>query len=232
MKLIFKIAALAFVLAVLFGVSFALWGTWFEQLFTRDACIAWFTRIKVYGWAAGIGLLLADLLLPIPATGIMAAMGSVYGVFWGTIVSSVGSAGAGLVGYGFARLLGRRGVRFLASEAELDRFRAVFNTWGGGAVIISRMLPILPEVISILAGIAPMRIGAFVSALLLGTVPTCFVFVYMGHLSKSVPGYGMAAAIFVPLLLWPLFLKLFVNGKSIGEQSAPAPAERKKSVET
>ena len=212
MKLFLKIFALALFFALLFVLGFELWGEWFETVFDQQACVAWFAEIRGYAWAVGIGLLVADILLPVPATGIMAALGSVYGTLAGGLIAVAGSAGAGIIGYALARLAGGRAVGWLASEEERARFQSFFDRWGGGAVIASRILPILPEVMTILAGLARMQWSRFLAALMLGTVPTCFLFSALGHVARSVPVYGTALAVFIPLALWPLFLKFVYNG--------------------
>ena len=206
MKLALKIFLITLLLALGFLLAFKMWGNHIETFFSQQACAQWFQEIRGWAWAVGIGLLIADLLLPIPATGIMAALGSVYGIWLGGFIAAAGSAGAGFSGYGLARLAGRKGVRWLANNAELARFKAFFDRWGGWGVIVSRILPILPEVMTILAGLARMDLKRFSAALLLGTIPTCFLFAYLGHASRTDPGYGIAAAVVLPLLLWPVFL--------------------------
>lgn len=208
MKLFLKIFAIILILAVLFVAGFAVWGDQFERVLSQKECIIWFSQIKPFAWAIGIGLLMVDLLLPIPATGIMAALGSVYGLWLGTIISIVGSGGAGVLAYGVARYAGKNATRFLASNEELEQFQELFNSWGGAAIIVSRMMPILPEVMTILAGIAKMNIGKFLTALFLGTIPTCFLFTYLGDASQSKPLWGMVLAVIMPLAVWPVFLKL------------------------
>ena len=216
MKVLLKVLAVAVVLAALCMFGFELWGEDFERLFNQEACAAWLARTGAWAWAAAIGLLVVDLFLPVPATGVMAALGSVYGPVLGALVGATGSALAGLLGYGLARLGGRRAGRWIASPDELARFQRFFDRWGGVAIILSRMLPILPEVVAVLAGLARMRLRRFVPALLLGTVPTAALFAWLGHASRAEPWYGMVVAVVVPLLLWPLFLHL------VGRDSAEA----------
>ncbi|BBO87566.1 TVP38/TMEM64 family protein [Desulfosarcina ovata] len=206
MKLAAKLFFIAVLLGVIFAASFELWGAKLELLFSQEACAQWFDQIRTWAWLVGIGLLIGDILLPIPATGIMAALGSVYGVWMGGLIAVVGSAGAGFTGYGLARLAGEKGARLLASEGELMRFKTVFDRWGGWGIIVSRILPILPEVMTILAGLARMDLRRFSAALLLGTLPTCLLFAFLGHASKGDPGYGVFLAVVLPLLLWPIFL--------------------------
>lgn len=99
MRFFLKVLAIAVVLAGLFALAFALWGDTFERLFSQQACRRWFEEIRPFAWAVAIGLLVADIVLPIPATGVMAAVGSVYGPVLGAVVGAVGSASAGVVGY-------------------------------------------------------------------------------------------------------------------------------------
>lgn len=211
MKLVAKIVLVMAVLAVVFIVQFELFGQRFEILFSQERCIEWFNEIKPYGWAVALVLLVGDLLLPVPATGIMAALGNVYGIGTGTLLGTLGSAGAGFTGYFLARFLGPKGSSRLASQEELDRFREFFDRWGGMAIIISRILPILPEIMAILAGLARMHPARFSLALLLGTVPTSLLFAWIGAASRSMPAFGILAAVLIPLLLWPLFLHFAVR---------------------
>lgn len=113
----------------------------------------------------------------------------------------------------------------MASQVEIERFRALFDRWGGAAVIANCMLPILPELISILAGLAPMNLRRFLAALLLGTVPTCLLFSYLGYASRNAPAFGIAASVLLPLMLWPFFLKWF---SAITRSNAPMGFTQKK----
>jgi len=207
-KLSLKVLLIAFVLAAVFGATFVLWGGWFDTILSQEECVEWFQSIRHVAWLVAIGLLIADLLLPIPATGVMAALGVVYGVWIGAAVGAAGSVLAALLGYGLARLTGRRGIRWIAGDEEVERFRAFFDRWGGAAVIVSRVLPILPEVTAILAGLAPMRFRRFLAALLLGTIPVAILFAGLGSASAEAPWAGILAAVLIPLIFWPGFLWL------------------------
>ena len=208
MRLMLKVLAAAVVLGGLCLAGFEVWGETFERLFSHEACTEWFGEIRPWAWAVAMGLLVADLVLPVPATGVMAALGSVYGVALGSAVGAAGSALAALAGYGLARLGGERLARLVSSAEERSRFQSLFDRWGGAAIICSRILPILPEVVSVLAGLARMRLGRFAAAVLLGTVPTALLFAWLGHASRAEPWYGMVVAVAVPLVIWPVFVRL------------------------
>jgi len=207
-RLVLKLLAVAVILALAMLAVFALWGGRLEELFSQEACARWFQDARPYAWAVAILLLAGDLVLPVPATGIMAALGSVYGPWLGGFIGAAGAAASGLIGYTLARLGGRPLARRLASDQERARFQALFDRWGGLAVIISRAMPILPEVVSLLAGLARMRPGRFAAALVLGCLPTAFFFAWLGHASREQPWWGLVLAVGIPALIWPVFLHL------------------------
>ena len=208
MRLIFKILAIFLILSFLLVLSYELLGSRFEVMLNQEQCARWFARIKPYGWLIGIGLLVLDILLPVPATGVMAALGKIYGIIGGTLAGAAGTGIAGLVGYGMARLAGKHGSRWVASGREIERFRHFFDRWGGYAVIISRAMPVMPEVITILAGLSGMRFYHFAAALMAGAFPVAFFFAWIG----AYPGFssttGIIIATLIPLLIWPIFNRM------------------------
>lgn len=213
MKLVLKLIAVIFILTVLLGTGFVIWGQEFERIFSQKECIAWFKQIKPEAWMIGIGLLVGDLFLPIPAPGIMAALGDVYGLWVGVLISIAGSVIAGVIGYSFAWLFGQKGMRLLASEKEITKFRNIFEIWGGPALIITRIIPIMPEVITILSGFTRMRLSLFLAALLLGTIPTCFLFVWLGSISAPNHGYIIILTVMLSLAGWPVCLRMMYKKK-------------------
>jgi len=213
MKLALRVLAVAAVLAVLCLLTFALWGDRFETVFGRQACVEWFRQTRPIAWLAAIGLLVSDLLLPVPATGVMAALGNVYGVPLGALIGATGSILAALIGYSLARLAGLKGIRWIAHDDEIARFRTFFDRWGGLAIIASRALPILPEVTTVLAGLSRMTFWRFLAALLLGTLPVALLFAFIGHAAADRPWYGILLASGIPLLIWPLALGLIRRGR-------------------
>ena len=208
MKPVIKLFALFLVIAILFAFLFGLTGNFFDAMFNMESSKELFLEMPLYGWLAGIALLISDIVLPVPATGIMAALGAVYGVLAGTLVSVTGSAAAGLAGYAAGKFLGKRGSRWIATEQELERFRTFFDTWGGYAIILSRIMPLLPEVLTILAGLSRMKFSRFFASLLAGTIPVSLLFVWIGQSSEASPGIGIIVAVIIPAVIWPLFLKL------------------------
>ena len=203
-----KLLLLIIVPGLIIGLTFALWGGFFETLFNQQKFIETY-QYSPYAWIIGILLLAGDLFLPIPASAVMSAMGSLYGIYWGTAISFCGSCLAGLSAYVLARLLGKSKLANICSAEELDEYQELFNKWGAHAVIICRAFPILPEVITLLAGFSRMNFRKFSLALITGTLPVSFLFAYLGHISVDEPYWGMAVAVLIPLGLWVIFSRWF-----------------------
>lgn len=194
------IAVLAIVLLII--VPFLIWGDQLETFFSGDGTVEWFQSFGRWAWAAAIGLMLADLLLPIPGSAVMAAMGIIYGPVWGGIVSATGSLLAGSLAYGICRTVKRERVLWLTSEDGMARIESLFETWGGWLVAASRWLPVLPETVSIVAGLARMPARVYFPALFCGSVPLGFAYATAGHVGSARPGLTLLAAALAPLVLW------------------------------
>ena len=194
------------VLAVLVLIPFLLWEDQLMAMF-KDATVAqmWIQNYGPWGWLAIISLLVADLFLPIPATAVMSAAGYVYGPFIGGVISMIGSVLCGMLAYGLTRLFGRRAAEWLAGAEGLAENERLFERAGPWLVILSRWLPMLPEIVTCLAGLARMKFGLFLVTLLCGTVPPAFTYAALGSLFDSQPVVAFSLSMLLPVLLWLAF---------------------------
>jgi uncharacterized membrane protein YdjX (TVP38/TMEM64 family) len=203
-----KLLLLFFGLSVLILITFGLFGDHFDFLFSGEKGRELFESADKWAGPVGAGLLISDLLLPIPTTVVIGAMGATLGVleaaFWGW----VGLTLAGFSGYGLARWGGSKWADRLASPEEQKRYQHLFDTWGGLAVVLSRMLPILPEVLSVLAGLYGMHVKRFAVAVTLGSIPPALAFAWIGKQAIVHPGPAIWGLVFLTAILWLLFLKL------------------------
>lgn len=197
-----RLALWFLVLGSLILLIWGIWGDHWTERFTLDGSIKWMEGTGRWAWAAGISLLVSDLVLPVPGTIVISALGYIYGVFLGGIFASVGLVLAGLLGYGVGRLLGERRARFWLGARDYEVGQRLFLKGGGWAVALSRALPILPEVISCTAGLVKMPFRRFVVALICGSLPMGFVFAAIGSAGKEAPGWTVALSLLVPGALW------------------------------
>ena len=191
-------------LAVLVLIPFLIWGEGFERAFTQTAAVEWLRGYGAWAWAAGIALLSLDLMLPIPATAVMAALGFIYGPLAGGAIGAAGAFLSGSIGYGLCRLFGRGAALRILGEKDLERGERLFREVGGWLVVLSRWLPIFPEVIACMAGLARMPARAFFTALACGSLPLAFVFAAVGHAGVERPLLAIGLSALLPPVLWLL----------------------------
>ena len=119
-----------------------------------------------WAWAVGIALIWADLVLPVPQTVVIAALGIIYGTVLGGLLGSVGLITGGLLGYVLMLTSARRIVRRFVGLQSLNRMEGLFERAGAWAIVLTRSLPYsIPEAIVFLAGLAAMPMGKFTAAL-------------------------------------------------------------------
>ncbi len=144
------------------------------------------------GGLAGVALLMGieSACIPLPSEIIMPFAGYVLG---GTTAKLLLVATAGAIGcnlgsippYWIGRWGGRPAVeRFgrylLLGRRDLDRTEQFFGRYGGGAVFLGRLLPVVRTFIALPAGIARMPQGRFHVYTFVGSWPWCFALAYIG----------------------------------------------------
>lgn len=205
-----RLLLLFLLLAVLVLVPFGIWGGSFEAAMSPEKLVAAFQVSRDWAWLAGWGLLVIDLFLPVLGTAVMSALGLVYGWWLGGLLSSLGSIGAGMAAYGLCYRLGRRGARWLTGEAGLEEGERLFRgELGGWLVALSRWMPVLPEVVACLAGMARMPMRRFFPALCAGSVPMGFVYAWIGHSGTQHPWFALGLSAGLPPLIWLGFRAIY-----------------------
>lgn len=189
-------------LAGLILASWMLWGGGWDRAFTFAGSVEWLEAAGTWAWAAGILLMVGDLVLPVPGSIVISALGYLYGTWIGGCVASAGLILAGLSGYGAGRLFGEKFARRWLGDADFEKGRHLFESRGGWVVAMSRSLPILPEVISCTAGLVRMPFRQFLLALVCGSVPMGFLFAAVGRAGREAPSWALALSLLLPAVLW------------------------------
>lgn len=208
-----------FALGVITLGTWLLWGGGLDSDFSFDGSVRWLKSAGQWAWAAGILLLAADAILPVPGTVVMSALGFVYGTLSGGAVASVGLMAGGLVGYGAGRLFGEKFARRWLGDKDYDTGRRLFENGGGWLVALSRALPLLPEVISCTAGLVRMPFRRFMISLACGSVPMGFLFAAIGTSGHDAPGWAIALTLIIPTILFLVALRLRKLNNRAGEDS-------------
>ena len=190
--------------------------TW--RMPTMDETTAVVLRLRDYdawAWALGIALIWADLILPVPQTAIIAALGMVYGVVLGGLVGSFALITSGLLAYLLMRTHMQRFAVRLVGQSSLAKMGVFFERSGVWAIVLTRSLPYsIPEAVTLLAGLGRMPWTTFLTALALGSIPTAFGFAGLGAGWADDPVRVLAVSYVLPMALLPLVLHLM---RRIGE---------------
>ena len=151
----------------------------------------------------GMGLLIADVLLPVPSSLVMTAHGALFGILAGTALSLAGRAGSFALGY----ILGKYSigtVRKLIREQDLAKVNVTLGRWGVLAIMGTRSVPILSETIAIAAGLSKLPFGWSLLAATLGSVPEALLFAITGAVAGNFvnTSFVFIGIIVVMLLFW------------------------------
>jgi uncharacterized membrane protein YdjX (TVP38/TMEM64 family) len=158
-----------------------------------------------WAWAVGIALMWVDLVLPVPQSTLIAALGIIYGTLLGGLLGSLGLVTSGLLGYGLMLTAARRFV----GPRSLHKMESLFDRGGAWAIVLTRSLPYsIPEALVFLAGLAGMPMKKFIAALTLGSVPTAFAFAAIGAGWADQPIVALVVSSVLPILLLPVVLYL------------------------
>jgi uncharacterized membrane protein YdjX (TVP38/TMEM64 family) len=162
-----------------------------------------------WAWAVGIALIWADVVLPIPQTAVIAALGIIYGTLLGGLLGSLALISSGLLGYVLMFTSARRFLQRFAKPGSLQKMESLLDQRGAWAIVLTRSLPYsVPEAMVFLAGLAGMPMRKFTAALTLGGVPTAFAFAAIGAGWDDQPVLALAVSYVVPILLLPVALYL------------------------
>jgi uncharacterized membrane protein YdjX (TVP38/TMEM64 family) len=157
----------------------------------------WLNQRSAWTAALGVGLLIADVLLPVPSSLVMVAHGALFGLIIGTLLSLLGSTGAALFGF----WIGRRGGRWLERlviEEERERANHLLERWGMLAIVVTRPIPLLAETVSIMAGASPLGWGRTTLAAIAGSLPPALLYALTG---ASAGQFQSTALMFLFVLL-------------------------------
>lgn len=177
------------------GISFEPWAR------------SWMTDAGVPAAAVVIGLLAADIFIPVPSSLVMVLSGAAFGVWWGALLAFVGSISGEWLGFELARRYGTAlSTRFIGDEAERRRLNDALVTHGAAAIAVTRALPVVMETTSIVAGLSTMRRSTFLIASTIGTAPIVLVYAYAGAKSRAtgslVPAIVIVLAVAAAGWIW------------------------------
>jgi uncharacterized membrane protein YdjX (TVP38/TMEM64 family) len=156
--------------------------------------------------AVGVGLLVVDVVLPVPSSLVMVAHGALFGIALGAVLSLVGAVGAALAGYCLGQWTGPPVVRRVCSAAEREQASVLVGTWGLFAVVASRPVPLLAETVAVVAGAERLGVWRVAGASAVGALPGAVLYAAAGALGGTGPSGAVVfgAVLVIAALLWAL----------------------------
>ena len=144
----------------------------------------WLERGGLWAALLGVGLLIADIVLPVPSSLVMIAHGALFGVVMGSLLSLIGSVGAAAAGFAIGRRGGSLLDRMVRAE-ERARVDRLLTRWGALAIVLSRPVPLLAETVAIMAGASPMSWKRAILASIAGSFPPAVLYALTGSVAAS-----------------------------------------------
>ena len=157
--------------------------------------------------------LFIDLFIAVPTMTIIILAGYFIGFELALFYTTIGLLSASLTGYFLSRKYGMKVLDKLSSnEEQKQEMTDLFNKHGVLVLVLSRAVPMLPEISSCLAGACDMSLKRFLFAWFLGTIPYVCVITYAGSISNlDNPMPAIYAALGITILfwfIWMVFMKI------------------------
>lgn len=151
-----------------------------------------------------IGLLISDILIPVPGIVVVSLAGYFLGPLWGAVCGSVGLTLAGVTGYSLCRLYGYQMLRRIYRDDQpLLEMKKAFHRHSILVLLLSRAAPMFPEAASCLAGATQMPFLRYLMAFAFSCTVYSTAVAYAGSLSSSENiKPAMIAYICIMAVLW------------------------------
>ncbi|HEY0938600.1 MAG TPA: VTT domain-containing protein [Steroidobacter sp.] len=214
-----RLALLVLTVLGVLAVPAIVFGERFEEALDGAKALEFVRAQGAWSGVVGVGLIVADLVIPLPSPAIMAALGLIYGPLLGGVVASLGSFLAALVGYTLCRLIGPRAASWITGPRQIELLSEFFARRGMWAIAVSRFIPAVPEILACLAGLTRMPFKSFAAGNLIGSVLVGFLNAYFGARGETDPASTVAVVIVAPYIALPIFLLVLARGRK-GKQQA------------
>jgi len=169
-----------------------------------DAVLAAADERPIAAAAFIIAALTLDLFLPVPNGVTNTLAGGAFGFPVGTLVIWLGLMGASLAGYAVGRWAARPLAKRWLGADDVEKAHALAERAGPIALILSRPVPVLAEVMAIAAGVSAMAFARFALVMVLANLGVAMLFAAIGAaaIEQASTELLMLGAVGLPLLFW------------------------------
>lgn len=192
-------------------VPFVLFGTRLDQLVA-----AWLEPRPAPAVLAGleVGVLAADLLLPVPSSMVATLGGAELGIGLGTACAFLGLTAGSLAGWWLGKAAGSRALaRLDAADRHILERRQ--RRLGPLLVVLTRPLPLVAEAAALVAGGSGMRLVDFLPAAASGNFVIALLWSAAGALGRSAESLPL-------VLVWSLVIPVGLAWLAVRGRALPA----------
>lgn len=208
-----RLALLLLLITAVFAVPAFFFSDRFDNLLNGVKALEFIRAQGAWGAVVAVGLIVTDLIIPLPSPAIMASLGLIYGPLFGGAIASFGSFLAALVGYSSCRVIGPKAAGWMAGPKQIERLTDFFERNGMWAIAVSRFIPAVPEVLACVAGLTRMPLGRFLAGNSIGSVLVGFIYAYFGARGELDPASTVAVVVVAPYVALPIFLFVLARGR-------------------
>lgn len=142
--------------------------------------VPWLSSPPPLSAAVGVGLLVGDALLPVPASVVMVALGGIVGFLPAVGLALAGRVGGTMLGFALGRLIPQA-----ALPSSGERAAALLHRWGPLAVLVTRPVPLVGETVAVLAGASGMGWARCALAATVGALPEAVLYSWAGAVIRG-----------------------------------------------
>lgn len=159
-------------------------------------------------------LLAGDVILPVPSSMVMIANGKILGLAGGASLSFLAGMASSCIGFLLGRFAGSR-IGNLFSEPEKRAGDLLFERFGAFAVIVSKCLPILSEVVSFVSGTTSLSFYRFLRYSIIGHAIISLLYAAVGvYAGEAGNTQLISAAIIAGVLVTGWLVQKFIKASA------------------
>ena len=146
----------------------------------RQQLQTWLEAMGIFAPIIYIFLYTVATWLILPSTPLNLTGGAIFGIWWGTLWTTVAALLAAIVAFGFTRTIGRELI-IRKFAGRWDAVDAEIRQGGLFYMFAIRLLPIIPYgIVNFVAGLTSIKFKDYFIGTLFGTLPGVLPFVMMG----------------------------------------------------
>lgn len=200
----------ALVLIALLVLTLAFFSVGSRQVLTNPIQLRQW--VAQWGVWAPVGIILLQamqvVLAPIPGQVVGLASGYLFGTFWGSLYSIVGTVLGSWIVFGLARTFGRPLVERFLPSASLERLDQGMRKRGLSFLMVVFLMPFVPDdAACFVAGLTSIPIPALMLAALMGRTPSLIVSAWLGASATGLSTVQWTAAISITLVFGLIFVR-------------------------